>query len=342
MSDEFQARPISEKDQWEDFLFSHPEANFLQSWYWGEFHQAIGNSVHRDGFYQAGKLKGVMLAVVERAKRGRYLTVPAGPIIDWQDSSLVQAFVDSVRGIAKQSDCVFVRVRPQLEDSLFARDVFTRHGFRAAPMHLHAELTLQLDITQSEDQLLSQMRKTTRNELKKAHDLGIKVTTSTDPLDIKEFHQLQIEAARRQRFTPFSYQFLEKQFKIFAENDQALLFKAFFKDKLLAQAIIIFYGQEAVYHHGVSTLEGRQYPGAYLIQWRAIKEAKRRAMTIYNLWGVAPLDDLRHRYYPLSIFKRGFGGREVGYLHAQDLVVDWPRYVLNYLVETIRKIGRRL
>ena len=44
--------------------------------------------------------------------------------------------------------------------------------------------------------------------------------------------------------------------------------------KLLAQAFIILYGNEAVYHYGASTDEGRNHPGAYLIQWEAVKEAK--------------------------------------------------------------------
>ena len=34
---------IDDEKVWEDFLGLHPEANFLQSWYWGEFHKAWEN-----------------------------------------------------------------------------------------------------------------------------------------------------------------------------------------------------------------------------------------------------------------------------------------------------------
>src|SRR3990167_658260 len=75
----------------------------------------------------------------------------------------------------KFHNCVFARVRPQLEDNDFSRKTFRKLGFSNAPMYLHAELTSQLDITKSEDELLRNMRKATRYEIKKALSLGIKL-----------------------------------------------------------------------------------------------------------------------------------------------------------------------
>ncbi|OGH51492.1 MAG: hypothetical protein A3H17_00365 [Candidatus Levybacteria bacterium RIFCSPLOWO2_12_FULL_37_14] len=209
-------------------------------------------------------------------------------------------------------------------------------------MHLHAELTSQLNIIKPEEELLLQMRKATRYEIKKGIKENIKITTSTDEKDIQKFYDLQIETAKRQKFVPFSYKFLHEQFKIFAENGNVLLYKAEFENKLLAQAFIIFYGREAVYHYGASTDEGRHYPGAYLIQWEAIKEAKNRGMTRYNFWGVAPEGNSDHRFAGLSLFKRGFGGEDFQYLPAQDLIINKPKYLLNYIVEFLRNRLRGL
>lgn len=328
---------ISDKNEWEKFLTLVPDANFLQSWYWGEFYKNLGNKIQRTGFYSNKRLVGIMLSIVEDAKRGKHLIVPGGPIIDWTTSDVVNCFVEEIKKIAKSAHCVFVRVRPQLESSNFSEKLFRQNGFINAPIHLHAELTSQLDITKAEETLLSQMRKTTRYEIKKAIKEGIKITTSTDISKILEFYDLQIETSKRQKFVPFSFKYLQEQFRIFANNNKAFLFKAEANNKLLAEAFIIFYGREAVYHYGVSTLEGRRYPGAYLIQWEAIQEAKKRGMTRYNFWGVSPVNKTDHRFYGLSLFKRGFGGQDVEYLHAQDLVINYPRYLINYVIETIRK-----
>lgn len=335
-----QTKEIDNKTEWENFLRNRDEANFLQSWYWGEFHKRLGQKIIRSGFYQNNHLIGVMLSIIEEAKRGKHMIVPGGPIINWEDSQVTKAFVKEIKKIAYLNDCGFVRVRPQLLSDDFSKKLFKDLGFTDAPMHLHAQLTTQLDITKPEDELLKNMRKNTRYEIKKAEKEKIKITSSKDPKDIRKFYNLQVETSLRQKFVPFPYEYLHEQFKIFAENNLAFLYNAYLGKKLLAQAFIIFYGTEAVYHYGASTDEGRHHPGAYLIQWEAILEAKKRGIKRYNLWGVA--SNPRHRFYGLSIFKRGFGGKDIEYLQAQDMVINYPRYFINLVIEKLRKLRRRV
>lgn len=337
-----EVKQIDNKDEWEEYITKCEESNFLQSWYWGEFYKRLGKTVSRTGFYRGNQLVGVMLSIVEDAKRGRYLTVPGGPIIDWSVRELVEAAFVEMKRIALVTGCVFVRIRPQIVTSELVKQIFKAHGCKSSPMHLQAELSNILDITKSEGELLLGMRKTTRYEIRKAHNLGIIIETSRDEKAIRAFYDLQIQTAKRQKFVPFSYNFFREQFKIFFDEDRALLYTATLAGQVLAQAFIIFYGKEADYHYGASTDEGRKYPGAYLLQWEAIKEAKRRGMVRYNFWGVAPEEDRDHRFYGVSVFKRGFGGEDVAYLHAQDLVIDNFRYLINYFVEVARKRIRRV
>lgn len=335
-------KTVEDKDEWESFLAARAEASFLQSWYWGDLYETLGKKIQRSGFYKGSKLLGVMLSIVEEAKRARYLTVPGGPIINWEDEEAIHAFRNEIRRIAKERGCSFVRVRPQLEATDFSKKLFADLDFRPAPIHLHAELTSQLNIEKPEEEILAGMRKTTRYEIKKAVKARVIIKTTNSPESIRKFYEVQLQTAGRQGFTPFSYRFIHEQFKVFVEANKSLLYGAEFDGKILAQAMIIFYGREAVYHYGASTEEGRKYPGAYLIQWEAIKEAKRRGMKKYNFWGVSDPRDKNHRFYGISIFKRGFGGKDFEYLHAQDLIIDYPRYVLNYVIETIRKRVRNV
>lgn len=335
-------KSVENKTEWEGFIANHDEANFLQSWYWGEFHKRLQKQIQRTGFYEGIKLVGVILSVIESAKRGKYLTVAGGPIIDWENKKLVKAVFSEIRKIAKENNCVFIRIRPQLVEDSFSINIFKNNGARSSPMHLTADLTSQLDITKSEEDLLSAMRKATRYEIRKAEKLGIKVEHSKDEKQIRKFYDLQLETAKRQHFVPFSFEFLKEQFKVFFEEDKALLFTAVYNNKVLAQAFIIFYGQEAVYHYGVSTEDGRKYPGAYLLQWEAIKVAKKRGIKKYNFWGVAPEEKKNHRFSGVSLFKRGFGGKDIQYLHAQDLVINHPKYLINFAIENFRKRIRKV
>jgi len=336
-------KSIENKEEWEAFIGQHPEANFLHSWYWGEFHQKLGHTVCRTGFYKGKTLVGVLLAIVEPARRGRHLVVPAGPILDWHQKGLPKAWQQECIRLAKQNKCVFVRVRPQLTDTRENIRLFHKLGFRKAPMHLHAELTSQLDLTIPNDELKKAMRKGTRYEINRTTKLGIKVASTSAEEFLDEFYQLQLDTARRQKFVPFSKKFLVEQYKVFAAADKVLMYRATTAEgELLAMAYIIFYGQEAAYHYGASTDLARKIPGAYAIQWEAIDEARRRGCTRYNFWGVTGHGQTKHRFYGVSVFKRGFGGQDVAYVPAQDLVIDKLRYPFTYAFETARRKARKL
>src|SRR5687768_12445860 len=121
------------KNEWEKFLESYKKANFLQSWNWGEFHYSLGKTVKRVGFFEKEKLSGVMLCVLEKAKRATYLTVPGGPLIDWGNEKLVQLFKDTILSIAKKEGAAFVRVRPQILETPENSKLFESLGFKNAP-----------------------------------------------------------------------------------------------------------------------------------------------------------------------------------------------------------------
>jgi lipid II:glycine glycyltransferase (peptidoglycan interpeptide bridge formation enzyme) len=335
-------KSIEDKDVWEEFIANHKEANFLQSWYWGEFQLRLGRKIHKTGFFRNNNLVGIMLSIEESARRGKYLIVPGGPIIDWKDNILIDVAFSEMRNIARSSNLSFVRIRPQIIEDEFSKNIFKKNGARLSPMHLTADLTFQLDITKTEEELLANMRKATRYEIRKAEKLTINISSSKDEKKIKKFYELQLNTARRQKFVPFSYKFFYEQFKVFFEQDLALIFTATYENKILAEAFIIFYNSEAVYHYGVSTEDGRKYPGAYLLQWEAIKEAKKRGIEKYNFWGVAPIDSKNHRFSGVSLFKRGFGGEDIQYLRAHDIVINHPKYLMNFLIESVRKRVRKV
>jgi lipid II:glycine glycyltransferase (peptidoglycan interpeptide bridge formation enzyme) len=340
MSD-FSSRQILEKIQWETFLEARPEANFLQSWNWGIFHERLGKKVFRVGFFDGQNIVAVAQCVKEQAKRGTYFTVAGGPLLDWQNSSLLKYVFLELKKLAQQEGCLFIRIRPQEEENDHVKAQVSQLGLVEAPMHLTADLTLQLDLTKSEDELLAEMRKNTRYEVRRATKENIVVKTSSDPADIQVFYDNQLELAKKHGFVPFSYEFLHEQFRTFVADNQAVLFHAYKDEQLLASAFVIFYHQEAVYHYGISTPANDRLPGSYACQWAAVTWAKAHGGLRYNFWGIAPQDKPDHRFAGVSLFKRGFGGKEVQYLPAHDLPVSW-QYSLVRQFETVRKKLRKL
>ncbi len=333
---------VQDKQQWETMVASFSEANFLQSYNWGVFHAALGKQILRLAVSDGQKVVAVICGVVEVAKRGTYLAVAGGPLLDWHNKGLVSFVFEELKNIAKQKQCQFIRFRPQAVDSPELRAVVLSVGAEVSPMHLTADLTLQLDLTKTDDELLAEMRKNTRSTIRKALSEGYSVVISKDENQMEQFCTLQEELAQRQHFVPFSRQFLTEQFKAFVVDGQVVLVHAYTPDSvLLASAFILFYNGEAVYHYGVSTPENHSQPGSYLCQWHAIAEAKKRGCMRYNFWGIAPKEEEQHRFAGVSLFKRGFGGMEVAYLPAHDIPLS-PLYSATKLFELARKKLRHL
>lgn len=337
-----EVRDIKDKSIWDGFVASHREANFLQSWQWGEFHLSRSKQVVRRGVYDEEELVGVYEGVVETAKRGTFMTVAGGPIADWQNQTAVEALTSDMRAQGEEHKCVFVRVRPQLEESEKSLKLFKNLGFRKAPYYLSVEHAGVLDLEKSEEELLKGMRQRLRRALRKADKNDITVETSTDPADITEFYQIQLQTAKRHDFTYFGEDFLKKQFEAFAADDSAVLYTARYQGEVLAQNFMIFYGNEASYHYGVSTELGTRLSGAPLLHMQAMRDARERGIKRYNFWGIVDENDTKHRFYGVSVFKRGFGVTDLRYTPAHDLVIRKLPYLANWLVEVVRRWVRRV
>ena len=234
--------------------------------------------------------------------------------------------------------CIFVRVRPQIENTSESAKIFQKYHFKRAPMYLSVEFAGVLDLTKTEDEILAGMRQRLRRALRKAEKNQIKIETTTDPTAIKEFYQIELQTAKRHDFYAFSENFLTKQFEAFAKNQEAVLYIAKKDGKILAENFMIFYGSEASYHYGVSSELGTKYSGAPLLHMQAMRDARQRGITRYNFWGIVDENDTKHRFYGVSVFKRGFGVEELKYLPAHDLILNKVEYYLKtYPIETIRR-----
>lgn len=325
------------REEWDSFITSHEESNFLQSWDFYEFHILRGKKVVRRLAMDDNKIIGAYAGVVETAKRGTYMAIAGGPIIDWKNKKLVQAVFDDIKAEGGKHHCVFVRVRPQLELSDKSLALMREMGLKKAPMYLSVEYAGVLDLTKSEEEILTGASQGFRRKLRKAEKNDIEITADTKKESIDAFCKLEKKHAERQKYVAFSESFLRKQFEAFAANGEVLIYTAKKDGEVLAQNFMIFYGPEASYHYGVSSELGTKYSAAPLLHMEAMREARRRGIIRYNLWGIVGLNETSHRFYGVSEFKRSFGCDELKYTPAHDLILNPLKYQVNKLVESARK-----
>lgn len=319
--EEFQDRAA-----WELFVVKHAPQSLFQSWLWGEVQKKLGNKVSRYGLYNGDRLCGVAQIVLVRARRGSFLHVRHGPILDSLDPELWKYAIDHLCEMAKKQGCLFVRISPLVTQTLPIRSV------PSAIHRMDGEYCWVLDLASSEDELLAGMRKTTRYDIRKASRDTVSVVSTTNPKYLKEFFALYEKTSTRHGFVPHSG--ITEEFEVFAKERQVTLYLGKYNGKTTAAAVVLYYGHQAIYHHGASVYS--ESPVSALVQWEAIKDAKKRGMKMYNFWGIAPDNNPKHPWRGITLFKKGFGGREVQYIHAQDIPVS-PMYIVPRTVELVRR-----
>ena len=335
---------INNKYEWEGFLAQCEEKSFLQSWNWGEFIKTTGGGIWRVGIYENNELLAVCLVIKRKAKRGTYLLVEHGVVVKSQTSNgkhqIIKELLSYLKNLAKQEKASFIRVCPIWKKTETNEKIFRNLGFRNAPMHEHPEISLVLALDKPEEELLMKMRKTTRYLIRQAlKNRDIEIIKSQELKDVDIFNNLYQKTVERHRFSPFSLEYLKNEFLTFINDNQILIFLGKYRDEVIARAMIIFWQDRAFYHQGASSRKYAKIPANYLLQWEALKEAKKRGIKYYSFWGIAPENKANHPWRGLTSFKKGFGGNKKEYVKTQDFVIS-KKYWLNYIIELLRKMKR--
>ena len=338
----------------------------------------------KGGAYGAGneQLVGIALVVKIEARRGKFLFLPHAPVIRNQNSKryniarsqysvtefkkrILEGLLKELKKIAKKENCSFIRIAPVWERTGENEKIFKDLGFRTAPLHTHPEVTWELNLKKPEKELLAAMRKTTRYLIKQGlKNEELEISKSQNIEDIEIFNDLYQKTVDRHHFVPFSLKYLKNEFRAFARDpsaqftpskvegpqgdDEAIVFLAKYREECLASAIVIFWQGIGFYHQGASTPKYPKIPASYLLQWEAIKEAKRRGCKLYNFWGIADISLKfkvqsskfeKHPFWGLTLFKKGFGGYEKKYVKTQDLPLSL-KYWFTFVFENLRKKKR--
>jgi lipid II:glycine glycyltransferase (peptidoglycan interpeptide bridge formation enzyme) len=169
--------------------------------------------------------------------------------------------------------------------------------------------TLRLDLKKSEKEILKQMKKDCRYEIRKAEREKILVKQS---LDIESFIKIWHENAFKRGFwIPFDKE-IRSIYHSFGRNAYLLL--AYQQSsKPIAGALILIFDKTAYYFHAASTPKGRKLSASYLIIFKAIKLAKRKGCKIFDFEGIYDERSPIKSWQGFTHFKKSFGGKEIEY-----------------------------
>jgi len=311
----------ADPEAWDRFVEGSDPGSYLQLSAWAGVKAVNGWSAHRvlvpSGTGQVG---AQVLVRRPRPMPWAFAYAPRGPVASaWTAASLAEFTADVRQALAAAGRISHLRVDPEIEaDGPRDPDGSLRHALRAAGWRpappIQPVATRIIDLRADEAALWGDLRKKWRQYVNKARSAGIEVVDG-DASRLPEFHRIYRETADRAGFLIRTEAAYRDVWNAFAPAGRArLLFAQTSDGEPVATLFLLRCGPRVVEPYGGMTTTGGDTRANYLLKWEAIRSSRAAGATSYDLWGLAT-GGIAH-------FKTGFGGREVRYIGAWDLVLD--------------------
>ncbi len=325
MTDATTADVLRDAAAWDAFVAAGKPGSYLQLSGWSHVKAINGwidaRVLHEDPLHPDATVGAQVLLRRPRPLPWAFAYAPRGPITPHWTLDTPPAFTESARiGLsALPSRVSHLRIDPEIErDGPLDPDGALRRSFRAAGWRPAAAIqpnaTRIIDLTPDEDALWGDLRKKWRQYVNKARTAGI-VVSDAEGDALPEFYRVYRETADRAGFfirTEQAYRDIWEAFR--PAGNARLLFARRPDGEALATLFLVRCGTRVVEPYGGMTADGGESRANYLLKWEAIRTSREQGATSYDLWGLAT-GGIAH-------FKTGFGGREIQYIGAWDLVLD--------------------
>ena len=322
------------------------DGGFLQSSHWKAFQERLGREVFEEGDGENIQMIAIRynLPLV-----GGYFFIPRGPIISVESSKCkvksgnAGNSLKKIIELAKGKKLGWVRVEPQREEDLSSlRETAKELGYqivKSKKNHEPAE-TLMVDLSKSEDGILSNMKPKTRYNIRLAQKKGVTVRFSKEKKDVDSFWNIMVQTSQRDKITPHPKSYYSSMIDLISEQF-IRLYIAEFQGETVAGAITSFYGGVASYLHGASSNKHRNTMAPYLLQWQMMKDAKEKGCTRYDLGGVSTIKSLKFKvqsWEGITKFKSGFcpNCETVVFPGCWDIILDKKKYWLYSKLQIIK------
>ena len=351
---------------WNSLISKLPNPHFLQTYEWGQVKAKYGWSPlyavwTDDGKFtvlketenwslNADRCVAAVLILKRQILRNGFaarlsiLYSPKGPLLDWANESLRTRVLNDLQSFAKRQGTIFLKMDPDVVLGTgipgSAEDVvdkngqavmkeLKRRGWEYASDQIQFKNTVLINLSLTEEEMLARMKQKTRYNIRLAEKKGVVLRVGTLG-DFVNLYKMYAETSVRDGFVIRDEEYYRTVWSLFVNSSGPTC------EPLIAEvdgepvaAIFVFYfAGRAYYVYGMSRAVHREKMPTYLLQWEAMKRAKAKGCTVYDLWGAPEVFDESDSMWGVYRFKEGLGGKVVRTLGAWDFAPNPLWYAL--------------
>lgn len=368
-----------ESNIWNSVISKLPNPHFLQTYEWGQVKAKYGweplyavwtedqfsvisnQSSVPDNCVAAALILKRQIIRNGFAARLSVLYSPKGPLVDWTDESLRNRVLNDLQSFAKKQGAIFLKCDPDVvlgtgvpasegdipeNNGQVVMSELKRRGWEYSSDQIQFRNTVLIDLSPSEEEMLASMKQKTRYNVRLAtkKDVDLRVGKLED---LPMLYKMYAETSVRDGFVIRDEGYYKTVWTLFMNSSEPTC------EPLIAEvdgepvaAIFVFYfAGRAYYIYGMSRSVHREKMPTYLLQWEAMKRAKAKGCTMYDLWGAPEVFDEGDSMWGVYRFKEGLGGEVVRTLGAYDFAPSplWYKMyseVIPRVLDVMRSRGK--
>jgi lipid II:glycine glycyltransferase (peptidoglycan interpeptide bridge formation enzyme) len=320
-------------------------------------------------FENVRQVDAKVAAIIIKLKIGNVLYVPYGPTINplllkEEQGVVINKVLSYLKKIAIKENCVFVRMEnfnnENMENKFFSGEMNRTYtpsknifSMFSSNLHLPNKKTFAkegifqprvewwLGLNDTEENIYNNFHKDHRYSIRRAQKENIEVEIVDKNLEsyFEEFWKLMKITSDRDGFSLYDKEYYQAIFSgvLYAGVRKFLVFTKYTGStggKYLSVALVVGDDKVANLLYAGSVTEKRELGFNHLMQWEAIKHAKKLGFEIYNFGGIYENGYGKPGLQGVTNFKKRFGGFPK--FHGDFL--DMPIKKFRYFIYILRKL----
>lgn len=302
---------------WDAFLRQVKTGDLLQSSQWARLKQQTGWEaqrlvVERDGRIVAG---AQLLLRSLPFPMGKIAYVPRGPVTAANEPELVQFVLEKLKALARIQWLQMLIVQLPYGSEALVNDL-SLSQFKPTQVKIAPRSTLRIDLRPSCEEILAQMRSSTRANVRRSVRKGVEKRHGTEA-DLGIFMRLHAASSERQGFSTASEEYYAQMWRLFASLGKGALFISECEGKPISAMMVVGFGKTVwAKRFGWSGEQPKRCPNEGLL-WAVMQWAKSQGYHWFDQDGLkweavealvnnVPIPESVKR--TPSEFKLGFGG----------------------------------
>lgn len=263
---------------------------------------------------------------------GSLWVAPLGPVGSFVSDDAERAFYKELRSLCVEASpkTVALRVQKEPEFSSVRMALAERSGGSFVQPSVEEVVSLEGDL----EDIVGDFSKNTRRVIRRYEQGELEgVRFHVERSDFKQYfsvaYDLLQHLARAKRFGLHSrayYEALFEELQAHPESGVLLLGYVDGEEHPVSFMLVVYTGSEAYHLSSATSAVGYDSDMPLLAHYVALKEAKERGMSRFNLGGIVSTSPGSNG--DLSLFKKKFGGERIEYSPSMDVVISGWRYAL--------------